>query len=160
MKMKSLLITSLISIGCVSASFAGKLTSYEQLTKALTSGDSVKFVFDASHCQKVSGSRIEKTRDMNMVGGGDFHVYNIYPITVGDKVKNGAATSNTILVNHSTLGPIYNYVRLRVFEDNSAELYSAFYSPTTFKTLGDKSYTCQVDSDKSAGGISLIDVGK
>lgn len=129
------------------------LSSYTDLVQALAQGDSVRAIMLINKCS------ITKTAfDSNeVIAGMNFSTFNKYAIHVGPQQKDGVATSRTILVEASQLGPVYNYVRLRVFEDNTAEILSEYLDPLTYKKLDAKTANCIVSNGHDQNGLLLYD---
>ncbi len=53
------------------------------------------------------------------IAGLNFTIFNKHQIVINNVTKEMISTSITMLVSHHELGAVYNYVRLRVFADNT-----------------------------------------
>ncbi len=148
---KTLFLLSLVtSSQIVNANPSQLITNYADLVKAVSRGDSVRAIM---YVKKCSPSIAE-----DAIAGIDFTNFNKYQVTVGDKTRETVATSIQMMVSDSKLGPVYDYVRLRIFEDNTAEIYSDFLDPSTYKQLASKTMNCAVSNGHDDNGILLYDV--
>ena len=129
------------------------ITNYLDLLNSVSQGDSVRAIMFINKC-----SMTKTTLDSNdVIASMNFTNFNKYKVTVGTQQKNTIATSMNTLVEHSKLGTVYNYVRLRIFDDNSAEIFSEYLDPTTYKQLGSMTANCAVSNGHDQNGIVLFD---
>lgn len=124
------------------------ITTYSDLESTLTQGHTVRFIMDFNKC----------TPAFNSVGGMNFAVFNKYQVQINGETKNTIATSSTILTHHNKFGPVYSFVRLRVFEDNSAEVFSEFLDPKNYSQLSSATFACHLSDGKTQGGVTLLTV--
>ena len=130
------------------------ISNYSDLLAALAKGNSVRALMTLNKC--VSSSHSINSNDT--LGGMNFTNFNKYQISIDGQQKNIIATSINMLIEHSKLGTIYNYVRLRIFEDNSAEVFSEYLDPKTYVQLGSASFNCHLSDGKDKNGIVLYDL--
>jgi hypothetical protein len=150
---KFLLLLNLLS----SAFAAPKLISnYQDLVSNLSKGDEVRAIFLINKC-----TTDQKTaNDNNIIAGMNFTQFNKYSIQANNESKNIVATSFSMMTEHSRYGLTYNYIRLRVFEDNSAEILSEYFDPKDFSRLGLIVFNCQLSQEPSQEGVTLYDLSK
>lgn len=130
------------------------LGNYSDLLHAISQGDSIRAIMYVNKCSITKASiNID-----DFIAGINFTDFNKYQVSVGNLQKNTIATSIYKLVEHPTLGPIYNYVRLRIFEDNAAEIFSEYLDPRTYKQLGSMTANCTVSNGHDQNGILLYHV--
>jgi hypothetical protein len=128
------------------------LSNYPELLTALKNGHGVRAIIQIN----TTPNDIESKHDV--IGAMNFTQFNKYPIVTNGQVKNGIATSINMLVQHKKYGFVYDYVRLRVFEDNSAELFSAFLNPKTYAQLQSITFYFQLNDKKAKNKIVLYDL--
>ncbi len=126
------------------------ITTYNDLLTTLTQGKNVKGILALHHCTSENKAQIKE-----MYGSLNFTHFNAYEMEEGKKV---IATSTTMLIETKQSGPVYNYVRLRIFTDNSAEVLSEFLDPKTFKVQRQSTYACTLSDSKIQGGVNLYNV--
>lgn len=130
------------------------LDNYSDLLNAISQGDSVRAIIFINKC-----SMEKYSVDSNdVIAGMNFTNFNKYPVNVGAQQKNTIATSISTLVEHNKLGTVYNYVRLRIFDDNSAEIFSEYLDPTTYKKLGSMTANCSISHGHDQNGVLLYDI--
>ncbi len=131
------------------------LSSYSDLLGAVKDGDNVRAVMTLSKCTPLNQS---VDNDIGALGGMDFTNFNKYQTLISGQQKNIISTSINVIVEHNQLGTVYDYVRLRVFEDNSAELFSEYLDPKNYARLGSRSFVCHLSDGKDQNGIVLYDL--
>lgn len=157
-KFTKLLFVLLILFGqTVNAAPAKTITNYADLLSSISQGDSVRAVMFLNKC---SVSNKTTTNSVDVIAAMNFNIFNKYQVTIGSQQKNTIATSITTLVEHNKYGTVYNYVRLRIFEDNSAEVFSEYLDPTTYKQLGSLTFNCAVSNGNDQNGIVLYNISE
>ena len=149
-----------MSVTAIAADAATKiLTNYDQLLQALQQDDNVSAIIHFNHCSATVPAGVKKTD----VDPGDttkrlnFNVFMHYKAILQNQQHYTIATSNTILTEHHIFGSVYEYARLRVFEDNSVELYTAYLDPKTFEVKAKGTLTCQISNGNDQNGVVLFD---
>ena len=132
------------------------LANYTELLTALTNGNKVRTIMKLNKCTSDSNSIDSK----NLIGGMNFTNFNAHQIIISGQQKKVVSTSINILVESTTKGPVYNYVRLRVFEDDSAEIFSEILDPRTYTSLTTASYFCRLSDGNDNNGIVLYDLSQ
>jgi hypothetical protein len=129
------------------------ITNYNDLLTALTTGHQVKGILALHQC-----TTNDKPISNEMYGSLNFNNFNAYEMQEGNAKKKLIATSTSMLIETRDHGPALNYLRLRVFSDNSAELYSEYLNPQTYSKLSEKSYQCKLSDKVTHGGVTLYDI--
>lgn len=146
-------IISVISLFSAHVAFAldYRIKSYSQLSHSLESGYEVRAVTDFGKCtstEKLNG---------NPIGGLNFDQFLRYQIKDEDgNAREAIATSSNMLIRHPQFGMVYNYVRLRVFADDSVQLYSELIDPKSFTMLNQKTFQCRISNGDDKNGLSLF----
>jgi len=131
------------------------LPNYTELLNALVQGDEIRAVIAFNKCSPLSGN----AKDTNdSLGGMNFNNFNKYKIQTNGQAKDVIATSVTLLTQHSQHGPVYNYVRLHVFEDGTTEVLSQILDPKNYALLGQATFACHLGNDKEQNSITLYDL--
>lgn len=127
-----------------------QVNSYERLLDVLDSGKKLRIVMDYNKMTFNDTGNIfygidEKT-------GFDLDDYQYFgPWTVNNPQPYLITSFNKFVV-HPTLGPIYNYGKLRIYKDESYMLLSYFIRPDTFDTIVVKSLNGTFDN----GGLAIF----
>jgi hypothetical protein len=127
------------------------LTNYSDLFTAVTEGDAVRAIILLDKCIPAS----QNSEDSQNIAGMNFTTFNAYQIQMGTQKKNVIATSIDMMVEHKTLGPVHSYLRLRIFDDNSVEVFSEYLDPKTYAKLGTFTFNCQLSNGKDNKGVRL-----
>jgi hypothetical protein len=121
--------------------------SYSELLNSISQGSNIRAIM---YVKKCSPSISE-----DAIAGMSFTNFNKYQVEVNNKKKDTIATSITMLASHPQFGAIYNYVRLRVFADDTVEIFSEYLDPTSFKPLASKTMNCKVSNGHDDNGVML-----
>lgn len=150
---KSILLTLLVSSTTYAAPTV--LSGYNALLSTLQQGSEVRAIINFDGCFAKDGTRAQLPP--NMVGGMNFSTFNHYPVQIDPEHKKYAvAASITQMIEHPSFGFVANYVRLRVFADNTVELHSAYYDPTNYQQKRAANYTCKIGEKMEDSGVVLI----
>ena len=130
------------------------LTNYNEIMTALTQGDEVRAIMKLDKCSGDSNSAAVR----GVVGGMSFTNFNKHHLIVAGEEKNVIATSINILIQHSVKGHVNNYVRLRLFEDNTVEIFSEMLEPKTYNQLSAATFHCKLSDGNDQNGVVLYDL--
>jgi hypothetical protein len=155
---KKLLLTAfLLSINQIALADSHKiLNNYSELLNSLKKGDEVRAIIQFKKCS----SPLKDTNSPNdVIGSMNFTNFNKYKIQIDKQIKKeGIATSITMLVKTAQNKFVNNYVRLRIFEDNSAEIFSEFLDPTNYSSIKNATFSCHLSNGKDDNAIALYDL--
>ncbi len=60
------------------------------------------------------------------------------------------------MVAHARSGHVWNYLRLRLYDDGEVELQARNIHPLDFSILMDNLFTCRIDPGTGEGGASFF----
>lgn len=150
-KIKKLIFMSLIAFSQLTfANPPELLSSYSDLLNSISHGNNIRAIMFVKKCSP--------TINDDAIAGMNFTNFNKYQVDVGNQKKDTIATSIMMLVSHPQLGSVYDYVRLRVFADNSAEIFSEFLDPTTYKSIGTQTMNCKISNGHDENGVLLYSI--
>lgn len=149
---KKLICLSLIALSQLSFANTSKLLpSYSDLFSAVSQGNNVRAIMYMKKCSPTMAD--------DAIAGMNFTVFNKYQVDVDNQKQDVIATSITMMTKDSQLGPVYVYVRLRIFADNTAEIYNEFLDPTTYKEVRSRTVTCKISNGHDENGVMLYNIG-
>lgn len=152
--LKSYLVPTLICLSTSVLANPHKINTYDDLLYSLDSGHHVRAVIHFENCTLESGDKL-----LTITGGFDYDIYNHYklPSTDSESTKEMISTSKTVfsISNFHDFGKINNYIRLRVFNDNTAEFFAAILDPITQEEKTTATYNCPLGKDKA--GVVFFD---
>ena len=119
---KVLVILSFILLAAAGANSQPKqLTNFVQILEALKSGYRVNAVIHYKDCMLVSEGDTLKAPDA--IGGMDVMPYEYFAAGVIGKNIAFISSSETVMIYLKGFGGyLYNYVKLRIYEDNKVEI--------------------------------------
>ncbi|STX43781.1 Uncharacterised protein [Legionella donaldsonii] len=135
------------------------ISNYSQLVTALERGDDVKAIlhFDKCHLDPNSAAAHILPKLKGASTRFNFNEYTHYKLQIDDQEKDIIVTSITMLIEHPHGEFWNNYARLRIFEDNSAELHIAYYDPLTDEKQLGMDWSCHLSNGKDGNGIMIFD---
>lgn len=150
--MKKILVFILIPVACFAQ--PEQLKNFESLLHKLKSGNTIKAVIHYSLSKLVIDGKEEKAPDA--IGGMDFRVFEYF---AKGAVRNDRAffsVSETILISHPRYGYVLNYVKLRIFEDDSLEIIARYLDPKTYEVRMDETFYSEINNGDNNGAVYLF----
>lgn len=150
------LILGLLLICLVNVVYAlSPLYNYDQLLLALKQGSDVRAIIDLDRCHLLQ-SKGEQPDLSGAFTRMDFKYFSFYKVPVANgQTRFAAATSYSTLVEHRQFGLVYSYARLRIFDDNTADLHIAHYDAKTHALKDQMDFSCPVGNPSHADGVML-----
>lgn len=158
MNMK-LMITSLLliflGIAPEAKSQPRQLHNFEALMEALKSGNQVKLVFHYAKCELISDNeKQEKIPDA--IGGMTLDVFEYFAQnSTRNKEAFVVASESKLIQNPKGEDYVYNYVKVRIDENNKVKITARYLNPENFKVQMDENFFGTINDGKNEGGIFL-----
>ena len=73
-------------------------------------------------------------------------------------VRNDKAyvtASETKLIAHRSYGYVLNYVKIRIFEDDSVEIIAQYLDPKTYEVKMDETFNAVINNSSNDGAVYL-----
>lgn len=83
-----------------------------------------------------------------------------YEYFAPNSVKNPKAfvtSSQTILISHPRQGQVYNYVKIKIFEDNLVEINAKYLNPTTHQVVMDETFYGSISAGDDGNAVCLYE---
>ncbi len=149
--MKKILLLCIFAILSFSAFSQKQLTSFEQIIDALKSGKQVKVVIFYADCQLISDNKIEE-KSPNAIGGMDINTYEYFAKgAVYNKLAFLVASKTKLIENPIGKGYVYNYVKIKISEDNNVRIIARYLNPKNYVEIMDESFYTQINNTKNDG---------
>lgn len=134
--------------------------SFDELMTALKAGKPVKAVIYYGKC-KLFSDGVEEPESPNAIGGMKLETYEYFDSSVfKNKVPSFVTSSQTVLINQSFYGYVYNYVKIKVRTDNSVEITARYLRPrkfsSKFKVVMDETFKGNINDGTNDGAVSLF----
>ena len=69
--------------------------------------------------------------------------------------KAYVTASETRLISHRSYGYVLNYVKIRIFEDDSVEIIARYLDPNSYEVKMDETFTALVNNGSNDGAVYL-----
>lgn len=133
---------------------AQPLHTFKELLAALKEGREVRVVISYAQCRLVIDSA--ETKSPEAIGGMTLSPFEYFaPMSINNP-KAFITSSQTVLISHAKRGHVYNYVKLKIFDDNSVEITARYLHPSTFEILMDEKFHCTIAQAEEASGVRLF----
>lgn len=132
-----------------------RIGSFDQLMEVLEGGGQVRAVFHYARCRMVVDG--DTTRAPEAVGGMELSSFEYFaPKSVGNE-SAFVSSSQTALIARGK-GHVYNYVKLRLYQDGRAEITARYLEPPKMKVRMDEKFLGRLDDGLNQGGVSLFQI--
>lgn len=134
-----------------------QIINYVQLVKAVEGGDDVKAIVHFDRCQ-IKDEALQEQFAQNLDGAStrfNFTQFAHYKLRVNGQLRDNVVTSRS-LFEKQPIGKVeINFGRLRVFEDNTAEIHIDFFDPNKKERLVIK-WLCDISDGHDDNGLVLF----
>ncbi len=153
-KIAACLLGSLLCLPTVDAlANPTALANYDELLQALDLGNKVRGIIHLGKCKLESGGGVTA-----ISLGFTFDYYNHYNLPIdAQHTKEVIATSKNVFswTQVKDLGPVNNYLQIRIFKDNTAQLFGAIIDPRNYEQKIFVNYVCPISNDAAQAGLML-----
>ncbi|MCX6137866.1 MAG: hypothetical protein NTV54_10265 [Ignavibacteriales bacterium] len=132
-----------------------QLKNFDELMASLKSGHSVRTVIYYAKCTLIADSQEVKAPDA--IGGMELRTYEYFAPGVVRNPKGYLTTSETVLISHPRYGYVQNYVKMKIFDDDRAEIVARYLKPGTLEIVMDEMFKGTINNGKDDGGIFLFE---
>ena len=66
------------------------------------------------------------------------------------------SSSENVLISHSYYGYVYNYVKLRIYENEKVEIIARYLDPLTLEVRMDETFYTLINNGENDGGLFLF----
>ena len=130
-----------------------QLNNFEDLMDALNTGESVRAVIHYGKCELIIDSVAVEAPDA--IGGMEFQTFEYFAKMSIRNEKAYVTTSETVLIGHPYYGYVYNYAKLRIYEDNFVEIIARYLDPKSYEVKMDETFTTIINDGNNEGAIYL-----
>ncbi len=126
------------------------LANYEDVVKAISHGERLQAVANFNTCLPAADDPIQ-------LGTITFEHFLVYSAEKNGKKMDVIGTSNTILLHKNNEGYQFEYVKARIFSDNSVEIFQQYLNPKNYSPFKKgSSFTCRLNNKKdSLDGVAF-----
>ncbi len=130
-----------------------QLISLEELMSALKTGEEVRAVIRYAKCRLIIDGDTVQAPDA--IGGMKLETWEYF---APNSVRNPLAfisCSETVLISHPRYGYVLNYVKLKIFENNTVEITARYLDPRKHKVKMDETFKTTINDGINDGGFYL-----
>lgn len=151
--MKKLLLLTTLSFMMLCAFSQDTIKDFTQLMDNLKSGNDVKMIVHYKKCQLISDNEItEKIPDA--IGGLTVDVFEYF---APNSVRNDKAfvvfSENKLIQYPKGDGYVYNYVKVKVSEDNKVKITARYIDPKTMEDIMDENFFGEINNGSNDAGV-------
>lgn len=155
--MKRIIIT-LVSVLFAITMFAEKpkqIESFDKLMEYLKAGQEVNVVLHYAKCQLISDNEIiDDVPDA--IGGMKIDVWEYFaPMVVRNKKAFVVSSTSKLIEYPKGDGFVYNYVKIRLYDDNSVKITAKYIDSVSHEILMDESFYGKIATESNNEGIYL-----
>lgn len=154
--MKTLMLF-IISIVTSIFTFAGnpQVKNFKELMEALNSGKCVKVIIHYQKCQLICDNEIQ-SKSPAAVGGMMIDTYEFFDTMAVKNKKAFVVSSTSKLIEYPKGdGYVYNYVKIKISDDNNVKIIARYVDPVTFETKMDESFYAKINDGKNNEPVYL-----
>lgn len=156
MKKAILTLTILCVALMVFAENPTQLKNFNELMEFLKKGNEVNVVLHYAECQLISDNEIvEKVPDA--IGGMKLDVWEYFaPMVVHNEKAFLVSSSSKLIQYPKGDGFVYNYVKIKFYEDNSVQIMAQYLDSVSYEILMNESFYGKISDEKNNEGIYIF----
>lgn len=129
-----------------------QLKNFEEIMAALNSGEQVRAVFQYNKCQLIRDNTIQE-KIIEAVGGMNIDAYEYFAANTAGKKAFVVFSTSKFIMNPVDDGYVYNYVKVKITEENKVIITAQYVKPNTLEvTMDDKFFTDVSDGKNEKAG--------
>jgi len=132
-----------------------QLKTFDQLMFALRTGSEVRAIITYARCRLVIDS--VETKAPDAVGGMSISTFEYFAPNSVRNSKGFVTASQSVLISHPRYGQVYNYVKMRIYEDNTVEINARYLNPTTYLILMDETFYGKISAGDDGNAVCLFE---
>lgn len=154
--MKNKIIPALLFVLFLSVSLFGEniqVINFNELLEALKEGRQVRVIIHYKNTRLISDN--EEMESPDAIGGMELKTFEYFARMSVHNPKAMIVVSETVLIGHPRYGHVYNYVRIRFYEDNEVQITAKYLTVDDYKTVMDEKFYGVVNDGKNSAGVYL-----
>ena len=124
-----------------------QLTSYKQIMKSLMKGEIVRVIIRYGECDLIIDGT-KKESSPNAAGGMSLETFEWFSAGL---FAYTAASKNVLIENPIGEGYVYNYVKIRIYENGQVTVIARYLDPVNYKVIMEETFETIVNNRKNKG---------
>lgn len=133
---------------------AVQLNSFNELMRVLKNGERVRVIIDYSKCKVVFNEN--EIPAPKAIGGMNFETFEFFDKGAVRNEMAFVSTSQTVLISHPSYGTVLNYVRIKIFDNDSVEITARYLDPNSYEIKMDEKIYSEIKTENNDAGTSLF----
>ncbi len=114
------------------------IKNFDAILQHLKAGNSLRCVLDYSKCKLIIDS--VETESPDVIGGMPIAAFEFFAKGSIKNEKAFVTFSETSLISHRRYGYVLNYVKIRIFDDESVEIIARYLDPKSYEIKMDETF--------------------
>jgi len=155
--MKKYSVTLLFYLGLVSMTMAGEqVKSFTDMMARLKKGDDLKVVIHYGKCRLINENEIREYSP-DAIGGMEIHNFEYFAKkSIGNDKAFMATSTSHLIENPIGQGYVYNYVKLKIKEDNSVVITARYLNSKTHEEVMSEKFFTDINNGDNDAGVYLF----
>jgi hypothetical protein len=86
-----------------------------------------------------------------VIGGMEIKTFEYFGKGSTKNESTFISTSEKVLISHPEYGYVYNYIKIKIFDDDSVEIIARYLDPKSFEIKMDETFYTKVNNGKNEG---------
>jgi hypothetical protein len=155
---KTFLIFSILALSVTAAlaQESNQVKGFNTLMDALNAGKNVNVVIHYEKCDLyMDGKKQEKS--MDAIGGMPLDVYEYFaPNTIRNEHAFVSSSQSKLIQNPIGEGYVYNYVKIRLYDNNKAEIIARYLDAQTYEEVMSEKFKGIINDGTNNAGVYLF----
>ena len=130
-----------------------QVISAKSLFEKLNLGKEVNVVIHYSKCKLIIDG--EEVQSPDAVGGMKLMPFEYFARMSVRNEKAYVTSSETHLISHRSYGYVLNYVKIRIFEDDTVEIIAQYLDPNSYQVKMDETFWAVINNGSNDGAVYL-----
>jgi hypothetical protein len=136
---------------CATINTMKRASTYKEVMEALLAGHQVRLVMYYALCQlRVDGENVPAP---DAIGGMEIKTWEHFAQGVIRNERAFVSTSETILISHPRQGHVFNYVRVRIYDDSTVEITARYLKTSSYDVIMDEMFSGKLSRGKDQNGV-------
>lgn len=126
-----------------------QLKSFTEIFDNMSVGAGIKVVIHYGKCKLITGGK--EVIPPEAIGGMELKTFEYFGKGAIRNELAFIATSESVLISHPKYGYVYNYIKIKIFDDDSVEIIARYLDPKSYEIKMDETFYTKVNNSKNEG---------
>ncbi len=130
-----------------------QIKSFGELISNLRLGEEIRIVIHYKDCKLLKDSIYLNPTDV--IGGMTISAFEFFEKGSIKNERAYLAFSENVFIYHKRYGYVYNYVKIRIYDDDEVEIIAQYLKPENFEVVMNEIFYCKINNNNN-GGVFLF----